>query len=78
MKTLMRCYLTTATEGGATLAIRYAATNALAKADRDHLKETYNLKQSDVSSVQVEIPTAKAELLDFINDVAAKADVELE
>ena len=74
----MRTYKTVATENGTILATRYAATQALAKQDRDDLKTLYGLKQSQVSSEEHEIPTAKAELLEFVNQLSTQNDAPVE
>lgn len=67
----MRCYLITAPG-----AKRYAATNALSKTVRDELVVQMGCKKKDVEIEQVEVPTAKADLLEFINELAAEADTK--
>lgn len=64
----MRCYLVTHPR-----AKRYVATNADARATREELVTFYGGKKKDVEIDQVEVPLAKAELLDFINNMI-KAD----
>lgn len=65
----MRCYLVT----GPGME-RYAGTRADARTKRDELVEQLGSKKKDIKIEQVEVPTAKAELLDFINGLASKAD----
>lgn len=65
----MRCYLVTGPG-----AKRYAATNADARATRDKLVEQLECKKKDVEIEQVDVPTAKAELLEFINGLCAETD----
>lgn len=67
----MRCYQVTGPG-----AKRYAATNADARAKRDELVEQLGCKKKDVEIEQVEVPTAKAELLEFINELCAELDEE--
>lgn len=59
------------TAGGAT---RYAGTNADAKEKRDALMAKFGLKKKDVVTTDIDIPTAKPDLLSFINELAAKTD----
>lgn len=67
----MRCYLVTGPG-----AKRYAATNADARTKRDELVEQLGCKKKDVEIEQAEVPTAKAELLEFINGLCAELDEE--
>lgn len=71
----MRAYRVTATDTGTTLvATRYAATQADARAKRDELMAAFSLKKQGVVIEELDIPTAKADLLEFINELAAQAD----
>lgn len=65
----MRCYLVTGPG-----AKRYASTNADARATRDQLVEQLGCKKKDVEIEQTDVPTAKAELLEFINGLCAELD----
>lgn len=67
----MRCYLVTGPG-----AKRYAATNADARSTRDELVEQLGCKKKDVEIEQVDVPTAKAELLGFINELCTELDEE--
>jgi hypothetical protein len=67
----MRCYLVTGPG-----AKRYAATNADARSTRDELVEQLGCKKKDVEIEQVDVPTAKAELLGFINGLCKETDEE--
>lgn len=65
----MRCHLITGPG-----AKRYAATTALARTTREELVEQLGCKKKDIEIEQVDIPLAKAELLEFINELCKKAD----
>lgn len=66
----MRSYEVKANNG----AVRYGGTNADAKDQRDELMEKYGLRKKDVVTTEVDIPTGKADLLAFINDLVKKQD----
>ena len=72
----MRAYEVTAKNGSQTHGVRFGSTQADARAKRDELVEQFNVKKSSVTIDEVEIPTSKAELLEFINDMAAKSDAK--
>lgn len=63
----MRCYLVT----GPGIK-RYASTSADARALRDQLVEQLGIHKKDVDIDKAVIPTAKAELLKFINSLCAE------
>lgn len=65
----MRCYLVTGPG-----VKRYASTNADARATRDELVEQLGCRKKDVDIEQVDVPTAKAELLEFVNGLCAELD----
>lgn len=67
----MRCYLV---KGPG--AKRYAATNADARTTREELVEQLGCKKKDIEIEQTDVPTAKAELLDFINGLCKELDEE--
>ena len=67
----MRCYLV---KGPG--AKRYAATNADARTTREELVEQLDCKKKDIEIEQTDVPTAKAELLDFINGLCKELDEE--
>lgn len=67
----MRCYLVTGPG-----AKRYAATNADARTTREELVEQLGCKKKDIEIEQTDVPTAKAELLDFINGFCKELDEE--
>lgn len=67
----MRCYLV---KGPG--AKRYAATNADARTTREELVEQLGCKKKDIEIEQTDVPTVKAELLDFINGLCKKLDKE--
>lgn len=67
----MRCYLV---KGPG--AKRYAATNADARTTREELVEQLGCKKKDIEIEQTDVPTAKAELLDFINGLCKELDKE--
>lgn len=70
----MRAHKVTAWAGDAALATRYASTAALAREARDELMEAQGVKKKDVTIEQTEVPTAKAELLEFLNGLLAERD----
>lgn len=55
-------------------AVRYGGTGADAKDKRDSLMDKYGLRKKDVVTIEIDIPTAKNDLLDFINGLVAKSD----
>lgn len=70
----MRAYQVTAKDGDTVLGTRYAGTQADARTKRDELVETFDVKKNQVTIDEVEVPVAKADLLEFINELASKAD----
>lgn len=68
----MRYYLV---QGGVCLKC-YASTNADATATRNTIVEETGAKKKDVTIEQTDVPTAKAELLEFINELCAELDEE--
>jgi hypothetical protein len=70
----MRAYEITAGVDDTTLAVRFAGTQADAREARNELVEQFDIKKSNVSIDEVEIPVAKAGLLEFINELSARAD----
>lgn len=65
----MRCYLVTGPG-----AKRYAGTRADATATRNSIVEERGCKKNHVTISEAEIPTAKSELLDFVNGLMAELD----
>lgn len=65
----MRCYLVT----GPGME-RYAGTRADATAVRNSIVEERGCKKNHVTISETEIPTAKAELLEFVNNLVSKLD----
>lgn len=53
---------------------RYASTQADARATRDELAARTGAKPRDVKIQQTDIPTAKAELLEFVNELCERLD----
>lgn len=72
----MRAYKVVAKDGDTVLGTRYAGTQADARAKRDELVEYFNVKKNQVETEEAEIPYGKAELLAFVNELAAAADLE--
>lgn len=61
--------------GGATRKVfRFAGTNADARQARDAMVNDYGVKKKEVEIEETEIPTAKAELIEFINGLVNPAD----
>lgn len=65
----MRCYLV---KGPG--AKRYASTNADARVIRDDLVAKLGCPKKDVEIDQTDVPTPKADLLKFINNLCAETD----
>jgi hypothetical protein len=57
---------------------RFGSTQADARAKRDELVEKFEVKKSKVTIEEVEIPTGKADLLEFVNNLAEQQDAEAE
>lgn len=70
----MRAYKITAQDSDGVLGTRYAGTNAQAREVRDQLVGQFGVKKKDVTIEDAEIPTAKADLLEFINELVAEQD----
>jgi len=67
----MRCYLV---QGGGRK--RYASTNADATETRNDIVEATGVKKKEVTIEQVDIPVAKADLLEFINELCQETDAK--
>lgn len=65
----MRCYLVT----GPGME-RYAGTRADTTTTRNSIVEERGCKKNHVTISEAEIPTAKAELLEFVNNLVSKLD----
>lgn len=70
----MRAYEVKAMDDDELLGRRFGATQADARAKRDELMEKFSIKKSACTIEEVEIPTAKADLLEFINGHMEEAD----
>lgn len=71
----MRCYIVKAIgKDGRSKGHRFAGTSADARETREILMATFGLKKKDVSIDPAEIPTAKADLLEFVNQMLVKQD----
>ena len=70
----MRAYQVTAKDGDTVLGTRYAGTQADARTKRDELMAQFDVKKNQVTIDEVEVPVAKADLLEFINELASQAD----
>ena len=72
----MKCYIVKAIgKDGRSKGHRFAGTNADARETMEVLMATFGLKKNDVSIDATEIPTAKADLLEFVNQLLVKQDV---
>lgn len=63
----MRCYLVKAPD-----ACVYAGTNAAAREARRQLVEELGCKKSEVTIEQVDVPTAKDDLIGYLNRLLEK------
>lgn len=66
----MRCYKVF-TEGMK----RFAGTQAEAREWRDEIVEALGCKKKDVEIEELDVPTGKEGLLEFINELAEEADI---
>ena len=74
----MRVHKVTAFRGEDQIAVRYLATAALAKETRRDWVGIFDVPLKKIDIEQTEIPTAKPELLEFINGLCREQDVERE
>jgi hypothetical protein len=74
----MKCYKVAVDYKGEILAVRWAGTQAQSIMTRNTLVAEFEVKKSDVTIESSEIPTSKAELLEFINAVSANSDLDKE
>ena len=58
--------------------VRFAGSQGEATKTRAALAEQYGLKKLSIEIEEVDVPTSKAELLPFLNELAATADPEKE
>jgi len=71
----MRCYLVTAkSNDGETLARRLSSTNADARATREDLMETFEVKKKNIGIDDHDVPVAKPALLAYLNELMVKLD----
>ena len=63
----MRAYQVTAQPGGKVVEFAIASTQADAKAKRNGMVEKLSIKKKDVTIEEIEIPTKKDELVEYIN-----------
>jgi hypothetical protein len=70
----MRAYEVRAYDGEELLGRRFGASQANARTKRDELIAKFDIKKSATSTEEVEIPTDKANLLDFINGFMEEDD----
>lgn len=71
----MRCYLVTAkSNADDVLGRRIAATNADARAVREDLMETFDVKKKNVDIENHDVPVAKPELIAYLNDMLVAQD----
>lgn len=72
----MKAYKVVLEEDGAVLATRYAGSQAEVREHKGRLAKQFGIgpRSKGLTSEEVEVPTGKAELLEFVNAVAALAD----
>lgn len=73
-----RVYQVVAERDGVKLATRFAGTAALAKSTRDELKDELELKKSEVTFEQIEIPAPKDAFLEWLNEFAMNYDKDVD
>lgn len=72
----MRCYLVVAKNNdGNTIARRIASTNADARAVREDVMETFDLRKKDVEIEQHEVPVDKPGLIAYLNELLVEQDI---
>lgn len=54
--------------------IRFGGSQTEAKQKRDEIIETLGVKKKEVSIEEIEIPTSKTELLEFLNEFSSESD----
>lgn len=64
----MRAYRVSAQRDGVILKFMIAATQSDAKNKRKELMDSLSIKKNDVVIEEIEIPTSKHDLLDYINE----------
>ena len=69
----MRAYRVVGKTTNGTTVTRFAGTQADARQTRDAIVNDTGLKKGEVDIEEVEIPTAKAELIEFINELVSPA-----
>jgi len=70
----MRCYKVKVVGPEGVEGFRFAGTSALARETREELMSLFQVKKKDVDIMDYEIPTAKTELLEFVNSLAQQLD----
>jgi hypothetical protein len=70
----MRCYKVIAKDGDEVLATRIAGTNALARETRDEMVATFEVKKKDVTIEEHEVPVAKDQLIEYLNEIFGAQD----
>jgi hypothetical protein len=75
----MRCYLVKLRRPNGAERFRYAATNAGAKEVKEQFCDLFDLgsRTKEITITPAEIPTAKADLLEFVNKFAVKLDTDM-
>lgn len=71
----MRCYKIQVKKDGDIVATRFGGTAAQTRDMKATLVEEFGVKKKDVESEEIDIPMAKADLLEFINELATGADL---
>lgn len=59
-------------------AIRYAGSQAEVREFKRVFKDKFNTKPADINIEEIEIPTNKVDLLDFLNEAAEATDASVE
>lgn len=70
----MRAYQVTVKNGDKVLGTRFAGTQAESRSTRDELVTQFDVKKSAVEIEEVEIPTAKPDLLVWVNELSTRSD----
>lgn len=72
----MRCHLITVKADDAVIARRLAPTTADARTTREALMAEFEVRKKDVDIEPHDVPTAKADLLEYLNGLLTEQDAK--
>lgn len=76
----MRCYEVKTEDSSEIEVVRYAGSQADARKKREEIiqfveEAGLSIKKSQISIEEIEVPTQKGPLIDYLNDLSARADL---